>query len=219
MSSMAIDPLQALTLLRSTGSNAAEAVIWRFSRKCPRRANRHALAHRPNYRVFRNVHLHNMPTECIFLCPLGFVVNIQALLTNIERMKTPTYIWVCHKCGKPNQPHTGICASCGFPATASAMEIDPDEKKDLSKNESSISSNVWLFFPEAAIAGLFALATPLWAIKLFVNGHVLAGLGLVANISACGYCFVWAIGHQQKFLAYLAMVCFLLFAWGIHAGG
>lgn len=39
-------------------------------------------------------------------------------------MKIPTYIWVCHKCGKSNNPQTDACSSCGFPANASSYEIE-----------------------------------------------------------------------------------------------
>jgi len=124
---------------------------------------------------------------------------------------------MCHKCGKSNQPHTDTCKSCGFPAVASAFDIDPDAKEEMLKNQSIISSNIWLFFPEGLIAGFLALATPFWAIKLLINGHFLAACALAASIAACGYGFVWAIVNKQKYLAYLSMACFLFLAWGIDA--
>ena len=38
-------------------------------------------------------------------------------------MSAPTYRWICHKCGSANEPHTEVCASCGFAAVASAQEV------------------------------------------------------------------------------------------------
>ena len=135
-------------------------------------------------------------------------------------MNAPTYIWVCHKCGKSNQPHADACTSCGFSAIASEAEINPEtieEKKQKYERNVNISSNIWLFFPEGLIAGFLALLSPFWATKLISNGHFLAALCLFGVISASGYGFVWAIRHKLKYMAYLAIVCFLLGAWGIDA--
>lgn len=38
-------------------------------------------------------------------------------------MNAPTYRWRCHKCELVNEPGISICAHCGFPAIASAVEI------------------------------------------------------------------------------------------------
>ena len=132
-------------------------------------------------------------------------------------MNTPTYIWVCHKCGQSNQPDTDKCAACGFPAVASADDITPAAKNKMPQSQSGISSNIWLFFPEGLIAGLLALATPFWAIKLLANGHFLAAFTLLAGIAACGYSFIWSIRHQRKYLAYLVIICFLVLALGLDS--
>lgn len=47
----------------------------------------------------------------------------------VRQMNAPTYIWICHKCGKSNQPHIDTCAFCDFPSIASAVDITPDIAK------------------------------------------------------------------------------------------
>jgi ribosomal protein L37E len=135
-------------------------------------------------------------------------------------MNAPNYIWVCHKCGKSNQPLSETCASCGFQAIASEAEIHPEtdeERKQRYERNANIATNIWLFFPEGLIAGFLALISPFWAIKLIFDGHLLAALCLTALVSACGYGFALAIRSKMKYMAHLAIACFLLGAWGIDA--
>ena len=142
----------------------------------------------------------------------------QAAHFYVRHMNAPTYIWVCHKCGKSNKPHTDICASCGFQAIASEAEINPEteeEKRQKLERSANISTNIWLFFPEGLIAGFLALYSPFWAVKLILNGHFVAALCLTAIVSACGYGVVLAVHNKLRYMAYLAIVCFLLGAWGI----
>lgn len=134
-------------------------------------------------------------------------------------MKVPTYIWVCHKCGKSNPPHTDKCASCDFSAISSEAEIHPEteeERKQKSERNANITSNIWFFFPEGFIAGLLALYSPYWAIDLIIKGHYLAAIALAAVVLICGYGFIWSMRHNFKFVAYLVIICFCLGAWGIN---
>ena len=36
----------------------------------------------------------------------------------------PSYVWVCHACRRSNAAGTEGCVACGFPAVASAIEVD-----------------------------------------------------------------------------------------------
>jgi uncharacterized membrane protein YvbJ len=36
----------------------------------------------------------------------------------------PDYRWICHACRSPNEAGSASCTSCGFPAVASAKDID-----------------------------------------------------------------------------------------------
>ncbi|HMA87493.1 MAG TPA: hypothetical protein VKP89_01985 [Burkholderiales bacterium] len=131
-------------------------------------------------------------------------------------MRAPTYTWVCHKCGASNQAHTETCTSCGFQAIASEIEINPEneeERRQRQEKNANISSNILLFFPEGLIAGVLALFSPIWAVKLISNGHYLGATSLAAIVAACGYGFVWSIRNNLKYLAYAAIVCFLFGAW------
>ena len=135
-------------------------------------------------------------------------------------MRAPTYTWVCHKCGASNQAHTETCASCGFQAVASEIEINPEseeERRQRRERNAAISSSVWLFFPEGLIAGVLALISPFWAIKLVLDGDYLAATGLAAIIAVCSYGFIWAVRRHQKYLAYVAILCFLLGAWFVDS--
>lgn len=133
-------------------------------------------------------------------------------------MNSPSYIWICHKCGQSNAPHTDGCASCGFAAISSGAEIhleNEEQTKLKQERNANISSNLLLFYPEGFIAGFLALFSPLWAIKLIMDGHLFGAFCLSVVVFVCGYGFFWGMRNNLKFIAYLAMVLFLLAAWVI----
>jgi len=44
----------------------------------------------------------------------------------------PSYRWVCHQCGLPNDPGIDSCVHCGFSATARGIDISVASAKDRS---------------------------------------------------------------------------------------
>lgn len=36
----------------------------------------------------------------------------------------PDFTWICHSCKESNSPGTQVCRNCGFPAAATAAEIE-----------------------------------------------------------------------------------------------
>ncbi|MHB8743850.1 MAG: zinc finger Ran-binding domain-containing protein [Sulfuricaulis sp.] len=125
-------------------------------------------------------------------------------------MKTPTYIWVCHKCGKSNPPHTETCASCGFPAIASTFDIERGSKgkkaiiKRLWRGEVSLIHAFWLY----GVIGILLLAAVsgfLWKRVLLFGDVGVTGmlfLTLLLIIINVAYLVIVAIGIWRSALQY-----------------
>jgi hypothetical protein len=81
----------------------------------------------------------------------------------------PDYTWVCHSCKETNIPGTQVCQACGFPAEASAYEID--EAVTGIKRQPRKSRKEWLEKRREEIAALplpkKVLAYVLRAIQIF----------------------------------------------------
>jgi len=76
-----------------------------------------------------------------------------------------------------------------------------------------LSGSAWLFFPEVLVAAGLLLATPIWAVRLLMDGHGAVALGLI-SISAAGFAVAWfAWQKQSKGLMYLAILVVLLGGW------
>jgi len=41
----------------------------------------------------------------------------------------PDYRWICHACRSPNEAGRASCTACGFPAVASARDIDESKEQ------------------------------------------------------------------------------------------
>lgn len=67
----------------------------------------------------------------------------------------PDYAWICHSCGHANERRTESCAACGFPAVASAAEIDGTA--NTSRRRLRQTRKEWAAARRADIAAL-----PLW---------------------------------------------------------
>ena len=64
----------------------------------------------------------------------------------------PDYAWVCHSCKETNIPGAQVCQACGFPAEASAYEID--EAVTGIKRQPRKSRKEWLVKRHEEIAAL-----------------------------------------------------------------
>lgn len=127
----------------------------------------------------------------------------------------PSYDWVCHKCKAVTPAEQSVCSSCRFPAEASGKKI---ERATLSyplprKNQSLVFSDFALFFPEILFAGLVVIVSPVWALVLLLNGHVLPTAVLAIGISGSSYVFIQGVRRQAKYLAYIGTIGSLLTAY------
>ena len=131
-------------------------------------------------------------------------------------MAGPTYRWTCHKCGHVNEPGIETCVTCEFPAIASAIEIAAARGEPHPNATFDDTSNVWLFFPEALIAGLVVLAAPIWAIALVSKGHYLPGVALLVGAGAGAFGVYRCLRTGHKWAAYLIMVAIIGLAIGVN---
>ncbi|MBL8472199.1 MAG: hypothetical protein KF778_04170 [Rhodocyclaceae bacterium] len=137
-------------------------------------------------------------------------------------MSAPSYRWVCHKCGTPNEPGAENCASCRCPAVLRGYELSPPalpeaEAARIREATASRNETLSLFLPEALIAAVIALAAPSWALSLMFEGHALTGGLLVAGVSAGIYGFYWFMKRREKWLAYFSVLVVLFVAYGVYS--
>lgn len=74
-----------------------------------------------------------------------------------------------------------------------------------------------LFFPEALFAGIVALGAPVWAVRLMFDGHVLAGVLLLASVAFGSFGFFWFMRRREKWLAYFSVVGVLFVAYLVNS--
>jgi hypothetical protein len=136
-------------------------------------------------------------------------------------MRAPSYRWICHKCGSSNEPHTDICASCGFPAVASAEQVErarPDfQPPHYDAAAAERANRIWLFFPEAILGVLLVVVAPFWAIRLVVAGNFADASALVAGVGLAAYAFVQLLRRGHTYLGYFVLVGALGLAVAIHS--
>jgi hypothetical protein len=93
-------------------------------------------------------------------------------------METLSYVWTCHRCKTPNQANADKCASCGFPAIASAKDIETvtgEPSFRFTKLGASVLS-LLIFIPIFFVLKASSSKLPWWVIVLVV----VAGLGVFA---------------------------------------
>jgi hypothetical protein len=91
-------------------------------------------------------------------------------------METRSYVWVCHQCKTPNEASADMCASCGFPAVASAKDIETatgEPSFRFTKLGASVLS-LLIFIPIFFVLKASSSKLPWWVIVLVVVG----GLGV-----------------------------------------
>ena len=98
---------------------------------------------------------------------LKFVVYLTLAI-----MKAPAYVWVCHSCEASNEANTSQCASCGFPAVASAKDIEKATGEPTFRfTNVGVSLLAWIvFFPIAFVLKVGTYKAPWWAWALFGIG-------------------------------------------------
>ena len=141
-------------------------------------------------------------------------------------MNAPTYRWSCHACAASNPAGASRCVACGFPASASGIDIELERKSRQPSLESTaatpptppgtssfVASDLALFFPEGLLAAIALVASPFWAASLVYKGaHLAAGvLMLCVGLGAATGLFAWRSGN--KALLYGATLLVLLGGW------
>lgn len=120
----------------------------------------------------------------------------------------PDYIWICHACKKSNPSGTEVCGSCGFPAVASAVEIE--EAVTGIKRPPRLSRKEWQAARHSDIASLPLWKKPLaYGLQLvrFIGGFVIVTgifslsirslVGGVAIIVVAELLFQWLKGRSH----------------------
>ncbi len=87
-------------------------------------------------------------------------------------MTVPAYVWVCHRCKASNEANTSQCASCSFPAVASAKDIEVATGEPAFRfTNLGASVLAWvIIFPIAFILKLGTYKAPWWAWAIFAVG-------------------------------------------------
>jgi hypothetical protein len=123
----------------------------------------------------------------------------------------PTYRWVCHKCQASNESGAAQCSSCGFPAVASAQQINPIEHNRMNEEPTHDWLQLaFLFFPEIVIAAGFVLFSPYVAGSYFLAGC--SGQGVFTILLAVGGTagFVFAAKRKLRYVAWGCVAAIVL---------
>lgn len=108
-----------------------------------------------------------------------------------------TYTWTCHVCDTPNQPEVDACAKCGFPAIASAKEI-----QKANPPASPAPSTVAKPDPLAEVTDQISVLPP---------GRQILATSLVA-IAMAGI-FLFQASWSYTYMAIGIVVAVVAFAW------
>ena len=134
--------------------------------------------------------------------------------------QAPDYRWVCHKCQAANEAGTDQCAGCSMTARVYASQIPVAEAPAVPADQprtSIVLENIWLFFPEAILAALVILFSPVWCVGLLLRGQFGAALLLITAVGAFTGGFVLCVRERQKALAYVCMLGVLFGAYLAHS--
>lgn len=133
--------------------------------------------------------------------------------------RAPSYRWRCHACDACNEPHTAHCVACGFPAVATADQIDTCIAQPRNNRPvlSGLAAHLGLFFPEGIVGALLVLATPFWAIYLGLAGRWAAALVLISGMGLAVFAFVQLMRRGYICLAYFVTIGALALAWVVDA--
>lgn len=94
-----------------------------------------------------------------------------------KTMKTPTYAWVCHSCNQTNIPGIGACNHCGFPAVASAKDIDAAPGHEANPVLTKLGGYLLLVIvagPITFILQFGAMDSAVWLLPLAAVGGLVA---------------------------------------------
>jgi hypothetical protein len=134
-------------------------------------------------------------------------------------MSAPSYRWLCHRCGSPNEPHIEKCISCGFSAVASADEIArslPDyQPPHWRAARAGLSKHRKIFFPAIIFAAAIVLVTPFWSIRLASTGHMALASVLVVGVGLAVYTFSQFMRRGHTYSAYYVMIAMLLLSLAV----
>ena len=101
----------------------------------------------------------------------------------------PTYSWICQRCHAANAAGADVCVACMFPAVIGARRLgEPNPMTALVSPAAPDEAHwIWqessLLLPEMLIAGLIALASPLWFVFLLRHAHYGAATALAVGIA------------------------------------
>jgi len=131
-------------------------------------------------------------------------------------MATSDYRWVCFSCGDSNPPGAERCESCGFPARATGAQIRAAREKHLPSLPSRsampevAASTVALFFPEALIAAVVLVCSPVLLFRLLAAGRITDGLFFALAVAVSAALLVLAYRRQSKGVAYAAVIVLVI---------
>ena len=100
----------------------------------------------------------------------------------------PTYSWICQRCRAANAAGADVCVACMFPAVIGGRRVGEGNPMTAMMAPAAPDDAHWiwqesgLLLPELLIAGLIALASPLWFVLLLRHGHVVAATALVVGL-------------------------------------
>jgi hypothetical protein len=100
-------------------------------------------------------------------------------------MEAPSYVWACHRCKASNQANSDKCTSCGFPAIATAKDIeDATGKPSFRFTKVGVAALALLIFaPITFVLKASATKIPWWATVL---------------IALVGYCIFTLVAKGNK---------------------
>jgi hypothetical protein len=132
-------------------------------------------------------------------------------------MAAANYRWVCFSCGASNPPEAERCVKCSFPARATGAEIRAAQEKAQPPSQPArpaapelAASTVALFFPEALIAAVVLVSSPVLLFRLLAAGRIIDGLFFaLAVIVAVALLFV-SYRRQSKGVAYAAVIVLVI---------
>ena len=125
-------------------------------------------------------------------------------------MKAPSYRWTCYGCQAANEAGLANCQACGFTASPDRKQLDA--RRPRSPGEQGVAAasfsaaEIGLFFPEAVVSLLVVIGSPIWVVRMLMDGEFLAAIVLFSGVAASVWGFVWSIRAKERYGAYVAMV-------------
>jgi len=128
-------------------------------------------------------------------------------------MSAPGYAWTCPSCRQENGAERENCLACGLPAQFTARQLaqmKPDNTSDEKARDGQGLASLFLFIPEGPIALVCVACAPVWACELVAHGRIIAASVLMLATAGVGAAMYFAIMRKQKWLAYVAILAYLV---------